>query len=194
MQFDSLLPYRKLPLNYKFHPSSDHHNGSKTVTVFRSPEKPLISFPAPSWPERTEAGSSFTVVPLQRRRSIGLPHHWVPLAHRPAAALLLRHVPVDVAHTHPAAPRAGGAGRAGADGPLGVVLAVFEGKRLARLDVVDVLDLPISGAVGRQDARGQLPELDQEVGLKGRSHPGVVEVCRRRRGRVNENLPTLNPV
>lgn len=104
-----------------------------------SPEK-HISFTTPLRPEWTEVGSSLAVLPLQRRRSIGFPHHWVPQTHCPAAALLFRLVPVDVAHTHPAAsssaaPRArGGGGRAGADGPLGVVLAVFEGKRLTRLD------------------------------------------------------------
>lgn len=88
-----------------------------------------------SRPELTEVGSFLAVLPLQRRRSIGLPHYWVPKTHCPAAALLLRLVPVDVAHTHPAAccpaPRGG---RVGADGPLGVVLAGFEGKRLTRLD------------------------------------------------------------
>lgn len=35
------------------------------------------------------------------------------------------------------------------------------------------------------------PELDQEVGPKGRSHPGVVEVCRRSERRISKKTPEL---
>lgn len=106
--------------------------------------------------------SSSTLLPLRRSRPVGLPHDRVLQTHRPAAALLLRLVAVDVAHAHPASPAPRGPGRGGADGPLGVVRAAFEGE-LPQLDDSDVQDLPVAGAVGGQNAAGVNPKLDQEV-------------------------------
>lgn len=105
---------------------------------------------------------SSTLLPLHRSLPVGLPHGRVLQTHGPAAALLLRLVAVDVAHAHPASPAPRGPGRGGADGPLGVVHAAFEGE-LPHLDEGDVQDLPVAGAVGGQNASGVNPKLDQEV-------------------------------
>lgn len=119
--------------------------------------------------------SSSTRLTLQRRRAVSLPHHWILQTHSAAASLLLRLVPVNVSHTHPASsgprPR-----RHSADCPLGVVLAGLKGKRLPWGDERDVQDLPAQRAVGGEDASGANPELDQEVGLEGGGYPGVVQV------------------
>lgn len=110
-----------------------------------------------------------TVLTLQGCSPVGFPHHGVLQTHGPTTTLLLRLVTVDVAHTHPAA-------RPGAHRPLGVVLAGLEGEDVARVEERDVQDLPAPRAVGRQDSCGADPELDQEVGLEGGGHPGVVQV------------------
>lgn len=125
-------------------------------------------------------GSAFdcspsTSITLQGRCPVSLPHHRVLLTHGATAALLLCHVPIYVSHAHPASSGAG-AGRRRTDSPLGVVLADTEGERLPRVDEFDVQDFPAQGAVGRENASGADPELDQEIGLEGGSHPAVVQV------------------
>ena len=120
-------------------------------------------------------GSSSTSLTLQSCCPVSLPHHRVMQTHRATASLLLRLVPVYVSHAHPAS-SVPGAGRLGADGPLGVVLRSLEGERLPRVDERDVQDLPALRAVGGEDAPGANPELDQQVWLEGGGHPGVVQV------------------
>lgn len=118
---------------------------------------------------------TFTSLTFENGGPVGLPNHRVLQTHRAAAALFLRLVSIYVSHTHPAT-SGPWPGRAGADSPLGVVLAGLECEWLARVNECDVQDFPAQWAVWGEDTWGVNPELDQEVWLEGWSHPGVVQV------------------
>lgn len=116
---------------------------------------------------------SLTVLTVQGRCSVSLPHHRITMTHCASTPLLLSLISVYVPDTHPAStsPSLTGAHR-----PFGVVLAGLEGERLPRVEELDVQDLPVIRAVGRKDARGANPELDQEVWLEGWGHPRVIQI------------------
>ncbi len=114
---------------------------------------------------------------LQGCRAIGLPHHSILTAHRTPTSLLLRLVAVDISNTDPAARRpTSSAAAADTDGPLRVVLCSLECDALAWGNEIYVEDFPAWRAVRVQDSRGATPELNQQVGLKRRCNPGVIQV------------------
>lgn len=119
--------------------------------------------------------SSSTTLIIHNCCPVSLPHHRVSQTHGSSATLLLSHIPIDVPYTHPPA-SSPGTSCLGAHSPLGVVLAGLKFRRLSRVYSCDVQDLPSQGAVRRKDPCGTNPELDQEVRLEGRGHPGMVEV------------------
>lgn len=116
---------------------------------------------------------SLTVLTVQGRCSVSLPHHRITMTHCASTPLLLSLISIYVPDTHPAStsPSLTGAHR-----PFGVVLAGLEGERLPRVEELDVQDLPVIRAVGRKDARGANPELDQEVWLEGWGHPCMIQI------------------
>ncbi len=120
---------------------------------------------------------STAALTLQGGRAIGLPHRSILTAHRTPASLLLRLVTVDISNTDPAARRpTSSAATADTDGPLRVVLCSLECDALAWGNEIYVEDFPARRAVGVQDSRGATPELNQQVWLKRRSNPGVIQV------------------
>ncbi len=120
---------------------------------------------------------STAALTLQGGRAIGLPHRSILTAHRTPASLLLRLVTVDISNTDPAARRpTSSAATADTDGPLRVVLCSLECDALAWGNEIYVEDFPAWRAVGVQDSRGATPELNQQVWLKRRSNPGVIQV------------------
>lgn len=120
---------------------------------------------------------SIACLTLQGSRAIGLPHRSVLTAHRTPASLLLRLVAVDISDTDPVARRpTSSAAPADTDGPLRVVLCSLKRDALARGNEIYVEDFPALRAVRVQDSRGATPELNQQVGLKRRCNPGVIQV------------------
>lgn len=118
-----------------------------------------------------------TRLALQRGRAIRLPHGNILPTHGPAPSLLLRLVPVNVPHAHPSpAPQPASSC---AHRPFGVILRGLEGDLAVWRDHVHVQSLPAGGAVGREDAGGATPELNQQVRLQRGSHPGMVQVWNR---------------
>lgn len=95
------------------------------------------------------------------------------MTHCAPTPLLFSLISIYVPDTHPAStsPSLTGAHR-----PFGVVLAGLEGERLPRVEQLDVQDLPVLRAVGRKDAWGANPELDQEIWLEGWGHPRMVQI------------------